>query len=1744
MPLQRQKELLSSWGKGYLGKGVPRLNYPTDALIDGYDVVLADGGLRTRPGYGSITGSLPDGEVMWLGQVRFPTNEVSYMLAQVKDPQPVTNEVSSFFSAWYNNFMSWLPDEAVLFNVTYCGPGYLYKYWRYDPDADSVSEISPGAYGQTMHGAVYLPTSNEMFCFTLSSVLFAGKILDLDTGQWGTTWSGSSPGGSSGNDRCSAFLRSGKVIICRNERIYEADVTTKAISFFSNEGGVTSGAPYSEAWITYDEVGDQMWLVLLKYSAGYSTILKKYDFDTDTWSTVGTYAGLTPSDSQTRIMFCSDQVLLFQVNSYTASMVILDCLTGAMTTESIPSTVFPDDTYAVKSALVDDAGTFRVLAYGTGPLTIFGNPYGCTFVDGSNVRLYAAPDQLPATSLTWEQIYDLGSDAGVISVSTLGDRCIITEANHVVEPLVWMGCLSDDGSDWAYPKHVLAFANGEQAYDISQYVLDKDQDNSADIGGIDIEGFIDIVTDVPDVEAFYFEMGTANTGMGSAQAYSMYQLFTDVTDVAKQDLKGDIVGWVRDDVDTNLDAAAAVDKENGTVGIPCTGHPFAAEDVVFFSGTTNYNGAFILTDATTANELVIETTYVAETFDGSDVVRANKSTGHFEGITLYIDAAAAVDKGGGLVGIPLTGQPYATGDQIEIRGTTNYDGTYAVDASSSANEIVITASYVGETFGGTETVNQRLTLGAGNDVPSVVVGLQLLVGGAYKTILVITDDGEADDEVELSSATDTGTVTAVYGMNVIDDAVCTNYGYDEGLNELVMDADGRAMYRGYSIRLIIDGADLGSDRDNPRFIFRHYHYTRILHASIGERDGSTANTLATPTEITFNGGESGYLDDREVDYPDYTAYDITSDILKDFTLETTKQYILTLDMGSDFTSVLRSYVTTGTSGSIGVSAALYYDAGEYLMRSFDGHGYYFKTATESWDDDTVTGFTSVASGCVGLRKIQSQELFPVYSTTRVVGHTTDTSRQLIWYIEQLTSVTVDQVTPGSSTLYHACSLDGRNTFQVFKSAAWRDIVQYDSVWKYNTSATATPSWSAASTNTLLGALYDAFGVAYNQWTKTEIEAMDADDWGDTGGIVLGATLYLDWAWSMQANGTDVPKLTSYLIRYLDTGSALVEGFVSGDWSAGSGWTDGTDVGGVPLAQDGAIEYAGTTPFSADYHILDQIPGYHYRLKMLGTSSTASITRLQYKAPCQPLRNIANGQPEDPLAFLWYDADGGDVVDYTALVTDETYTEIYSAPTPLDENRYVYVGCLTKFTAVELIPFEANTTVATLSAQYWTGTTWAALTIVDGTKDAGKPFAVRGMISWTVPSDWKDSVPFDGDYYRGYYVRFTVNAAFYADTAIAEARVYPYPPDLVKHREVATFRDRVALISRPDYGDMVEISRQYQEYGFYGQDAAQYRIGGSDGIQCVVAAWNGLLLGKPETWHYLTGSSPSDFAWTTIEAARHIPINSRVIVKAPIDSQDGLRHGLFFLNQFGAFALSGLQADTAFATARAVELGTHANWWDEGADEHLDIGALASTGCGAYWPRKNWVVWAVPMVLTGQSAQSTNNRLLVYDLTLGAWLRPFRISVASLCTAYHYDADTPGRIADVGLYAGGYNGNILRLFAGSATSDDGTVIAFNAKTGLISFGSPGIDKELVYVRIFGTTAGSGTVKIYRNSESTPFRTLSLTKTVNPSNKEIDVDFYGNNKKFRYLQLEVDAVGVTEIDAIEIHYLMSYPIEGQG
>ena len=105
-----------------------------------------------------------------------------------------------------------------------------------------------------------------------------------------------------------------------------------------------------------------------------------------------------------------------------------------------------------------------------------------------------------------------------------------------------------------------------------------------------------------------------------------------------------------------------------------------------------------------------------------------------------IDNAAAVDKGGGLVGIPITGHALTVGATVVIAGTANYDGSEVI-VSATANEIVITATYNAETFSVTDTVTETDTF----DFESSIIFNKTSETELQSRFFMINED---DDDIE------------------------------------------------------------------------------------------------------------------------------------------------------------------------------------------------------------------------------------------------------------------------------------------------------------------------------------------------------------------------------------------------------------------------------------------------------------------------------------------------------------------------------------------------------------------------------------------------------------------------------------------------------------------------------------------------------------------------------------------------------------------------------------------------------------------------------------------------------------------------------------------------------------------------------------------------------------------------------------------------------------------------------------
>lgn len=107
--------------------------------------------------------------------------------------------------------------------------------------------------------------------------------------------------------------------------------------------------------------------------------------------------------------------------------------------------------------------------------------------------------------------------------------------------------------------------------------------------------------------------------------------------------------------------------------------------------------------------------------------------------TKTLNAAAAVNVGSGVTGIPSTAHGFAVGDTVTIAGTTNYNGTYIVLAKT-ANQFNILKTFVAETFSTSMTAKTNFPVY--KFIPLTPAPIYVKIGEVTET-----EDGTKDDFV-------------------------------------------------------------------------------------------------------------------------------------------------------------------------------------------------------------------------------------------------------------------------------------------------------------------------------------------------------------------------------------------------------------------------------------------------------------------------------------------------------------------------------------------------------------------------------------------------------------------------------------------------------------------------------------------------------------------------------------------------------------------------------------------------------------------------------------------------------------------------------------------------------------------------------------------------------------------------------------------------------------------------------------
>lgn len=219
--------------------------------------------------------------------------------------------------------------------------------------------------------------------------------------------------------------------------------------------------------------------------------------------------------------------------------------------------------------------------------------------------------------------------------------------------------------------------------------------------------------------------------------------------------------------------------------------------------------------------------------------------------------------------------------------------------------------------------------------------------------------------------------------------------------------------------------------------------------------------------------------------------------------------------------------------------------------------------------------------------------------------------------------------------------------------------------------------------------------------------------------------------------------------YVETANTTAGAITAGCWT-GSEYgsvvvsSDGTSVGGIPLAQDGTVSFASTVA-TAKQKAVDGVVRYWYQLQITNCDATTTISRITLSAPMQQLVELWDGEARQIGSFQVYKS--GTFNDNTVNVFEASYdTNIASTYADISSlttgTECLYGGFTERQMGLswETIGGAINTTAGTVaSVYYYNGgdpaldSGWSLVgSVDDGTSNNGISLAKSGVMTWNPP----------------------------------------------------------------------------------------------------------------------------------------------------------------------------------------------------------------------------------------------------------------------------------------------------------------------------------------------------------------------------------------------------------------------------
>ena len=213
-----------------------------------------------------------------------------------------------------------------------------------------------------------------------------------------------------------------------------------------------------------------------------------------------------------------------------------------------------------------------------------------------------------------------------------------------------------------------------------------------------------------------------------------------------------------------------------------------------------------------------------------------------------------------------------------------------------------------------------------------------------------------------------------------------------------------------------------------------------------------------------------------------------------------------------------------------------------------------------------------------------------------------------------------------------------------------------------------------------------------------------------------------------------------------TGTLVVNLWDGSAWTSVNSLSDGTDVGGVPLAQSGSMTFTSTSA-DAKQTVINGELGFWYQVIIPNGNVNTRVINASVTVSAQFLQDFWDGELRQVTSVVKFDNIAGATSrfeDNTINVLDDSYTydastrgntSTYMNLSKLLTSEYFLVGSLERLQGIQVkfvsaVSNTVNTTAATtIAVEYWNGAAWTALTVTDGTSLGAVSFGQAGFVTW-------------------------------------------------------------------------------------------------------------------------------------------------------------------------------------------------------------------------------------------------------------------------------------------------------------------------------------------------------------------------------------------------------------------------------